>query len=386
MKKALIVASVASMIDQFNMPNIKLLQNLGYEVHVATNFEQCGSITSEHALVVHQLLLDMGVKVEHVPIPRSIFAVKSIIRSYRSIKKMRLEHEYEIMHCHSPIGGAISRFAFMTRKGKRQKNNRVIYTAHGLHFYDGAPLKNWLVFYPVEKLCAHFTDVLITINREDYEFAKRKLKAKKVEYVPGVGINVDKFANIEIDKVAKRTSIGVPSDVNLLLSVGELNENKNHETVIRAIAKLNDKSIHYVIAGKGHLHDQLLALADELGVSEQVHLLGFRRDVAELYHAADVLVHPSYREGLPVSVMEAMASGLPVVCSRIRGNVDLIDENGGKLFDPHSIEDCKEAIKNVVSDKMCEYGKYNCKKAKRYGLDHINEIMESIYKKQSTGR
>ena len=380
MKKALVAASVASMIDQFTIPNIKALIDLGYEVDVAANFEDGGSITEDRAKGLIARLEEMGARVINTPIPRGPLAFGKIIKSYRIIKRISRENKYGIMHCHSPIGGAVARLG--VRGERKRVGTRVIYTAHGFHFYKGAPKKNWLLYYPVEKLCARFTDVLLTINREDYELAKRKLRAGRVEYVPGVGIDVEKFLSVSINKAEKKASLGIPEDAPVIFSVGELNQNKNHEVILRALAKINTDA-HYVIAGKGALEGELTKIALALGISERVHLLGYREDVAELYHIADVFVHPSYREGLPVSVMEAMAAGLPVVASKIRGNVDLIMDEGGYLVAPCDVGGFAEALESVLSssDKRAKMGAYNRAEAKKYSYEAIEKTILDIYEK-----
>ena len=237
-------------------------------------------------------------------------------------------------------------------------------------------MKNWLLYYPVEKICAHFTDVLITMNREDYKLAQTKMRAGKIEYVPGVGIDPSEFAKVNIDRVAKRNELGIPENAKLFLSVGELNGNKNHETVIRAIAGMD---MHYIIAGKGDLQQHLETLICELNIADRVKLLGYRKDVKELCEMADVFVFPSYREGLSVSVMEAMANGLPVICSRIRGNTDLIDENGGALFDPYSVEDCASKVKSLLISDLEALGSYNQNKVQNFSIDIVNDRMKEIY-------
>ena len=232
----------------------------------------------------------------------------------------------------------------------RKKGTKVIYTAHGFHFFKGAPLINWILFYPVEKFCARFTDVLITINQEDYKRAQ-KFKAGKVEYIPGVGIDTKKFSEVVVDKSAKRKELGVPVDAFLVLSVGELNKNKNHDTVIKAIAKLNNPNVYYVICGQGTLENYLKDLINELGLEKQVKLLGYRRDIAEISKTSDIFVFPSFREGLSVALMEAMALGLPVVCSKIRGNVDLIEDGkGGYLVEPDDVEGFINAIRRIINE------------------------------------
>lgn len=270
---------------------------------------------------------EWGCKVYAHSCSRSPFA-KGNLTAIKQIKKIVEENHYDIVHCHTPIASICTRLA--CRK-LRKKGVKVIYTAHGFHFYKGAPLVNWLLYYPIEKLCARFTDTLITINKEDYELAKHKMKAKRVEYVPGVGIDVDKFKNTVVDRAAKRKELGIPEDAFLLISVGELNKNKNHEVVIRALAQLNNPKIHYAIAGVGSLKEYLEGLAKELGVAERVHLLGYRKDVAEIYKAADVCCFPSIREGLGLAAIEGMASGLPVIAADNRGTREFM-ENEAKSF------------------------------------------------------
>lgn len=371
MKKALVITSVASMVDQFLLPSIGLLQELGCEVHVACNFEKGSTCSDRRIAVLKKELEERQVSYFQIDFARNVLKVTENIRAYLQVKQLLSENRYDLVHCHSPVGGLLTRLA--GRKSRKQ-GTKILYTAHGFHFYKGAPLKNWLFYYPVEKICAAFTDVLITINREDYAFARKKMKAARVEYIPGVGIDLEKFGNIAVDRTAKRRAVGVPENGMLLFSVGELNLNKNHEVVIRAIAGMD---VYYAIAGKGNLQERLQHAIDELGMTDRVRLLGFREDIAELYKAADVFVFPSLREGLSVAMTEAMASGLPVACSAIRGNVDLVDGNGGALFDPRKVESCTAAIKQVLA--MPDAGAYNGDKAKRFGVDSVNRRLSEIY-------
>lgn len=375
--KAIIVASVASMIQQFNMHNIQLLLDNGYEVDVVCNYKNGNTISADKVEELIEVLNSKGVKTIHMPIPRNLKNVHDIVYSVRQLSSLIKHNNYKLLHCHSPIGGVISRISAMKY---RKRGLRVIYTAHGFHFYKGAPIMNWVLFFPIEYFFSWFTDVLITINNEDYNFAQKYMHSKKVVYIPGIGIDTEKFSIQNFNRRRKREILGIQNDEYILLSVGELNENKNHETVIRAIALLNNDKIHYFIAGKGDKCKYLNELANNLGV--KLHLLGYRTDINELLNCSDVYLFPSLREGLSVALMEAMASGLPCVVSEIRGNVDLIDNNhGGYLCNPKKIEDFCKALKYIINDKQIrrKFGQYNLDKIKRFDKKIVLNEMKKIY-------
>lgn len=345
--KALIVASVASMIDQFNMQNIELLLKMGYEVDVACNCKEGNTISDDRISELISKLEKKRVMTYHIPIPRKVTDIKDIIYSIKLIRKLYADNKYTLMHCHSPIGSVVARIAGIA---ERKKGMKVIYTAHGFHFYKGAPKKNWLIFYPIEKVCSNFTDVLITINKEDYAFAKKHMKANQVEYVPGVGIDTKKFIIPNFNVTEKKAELGLKDKDIMILSVGELNQNKNHEVVVRAISKLKNPNIHYFIAGKGDKEQYLDELAKELDVN--LHLLGYRTDIIELLNTADIFAFPSFREGLSVALMEAMAAGLPCVVSRIRGNVDLIEDDvNGELCDADDTDAFAISLNKLIEHK-----------------------------------
>lgn len=375
MKKMLMLASVASMIDQFNMPNIQLLQEMGYEVHVACNFEKGNTCTSEKIQNLKKNLKNIGVKYYQIDFNRNILKISEILRAYKQVKKLLLRENYNFIHCHSPIGGAVGRIV------AHKTHTKVIYTAHGFHFYKGAPLLNWLLYYPIEKWLSRYTDVLITINKEDYQRAKKKFHAKEIKYVPGVGIDVEKIQSIQVDRQAKRKELGIAEDDFFLLSVGELNKNKNHEVVIQALAELKNSKIKYAICGQGPLKEYLEELAENLGVRKQFFLLGFRTDVIEICKSADVFVFPSKREGLSVALMEAMACGLPCVVSEIRGNVDLINRRG-EIFDikeKEGLVNCITTLIGCTKEETNQISKNNLKRIRRYERELVNIKMLSIY-------
>lgn len=392
-RKVLIVASVASMIDQFIIPSIKLLQSMGYEVDVATNFEKGSTCAIEKITELKEKLLDMHVDSYQIDFDRKITNIKGILTAIKQVNEVikgnfstiygEKKHgvgQYVFIHCHSPIGGVVARLA------ARKNKIRSIYTAHGFHFYKGASLKNWMLFYPVEWLLSWITDTLITINKEDYERSKKHFHSTNIYYVPGIGIDIQKFSMGVFNREEKRNELGFKYDDYVILSVGELNKNKNHQIVISALGDLMSENpsdcakIHYAIAGKGDLADELRSLAIKKGISSQIHLLGFRTDIANILQVVDAFALPSIREGLNVSLMEAIASGKYCLVSNIRGNKDLvISEEIGNLIESFDLEGWKTAITNAMKNKNTNGMNKRTDVIQMISADNISLKMESIY-------
>jgi glycosyltransferase len=372
-KRVLILASVASMIGQFNRDNISLLQEMGYKVDVACNFKNGSTFSEESAKQLKKELIEQGVRCFHVDFSRSPVQIGKHVQCYRTVKRLMIENQYLFCHCHSPIGGAIARIAGHATKTK------IIYTAHGFHFYKGASVLNWAIYYPIELLLSYWTNCLITINKEDYYRAKYKFHAKKTVYIPGVGIDSKRFQNLGISREQKRQELGLSKEDIFILSVGELNKNKNHEVVVRALAGLKGQNIVYMIAGEGNQKEHLKTLAEENGVS--LRLLGFREDICSLLEAADVFAFPSKREGLSVSVMEAMFMKKPVIASKIRGNTDLIkDGENGLLVHPNTVKVWEQGLYKMLNT-MNSYRLGEKKRLEPLEKNSIHEKMICIYQK-----
>ncbi len=377
MEKVLMLASVSSMIYQFNMPNIRLLKEQGYEVHVAANFEKGSPSSLENTQDLKNELKELGVFYHQIDCKRGAGDFTSHIHSYRQIKKIMQSTHFSFVHCHTPITGALTRIAAKTSRIP------VIYTAHGFHFFEGSPLKNWL-FYPIEKILSKYTDVLVTINKEDYKRANEKFNMKNIQYIPGVGLDTSKFRNAVVDRKALRSAIDIPEDATLLFSVGEISSRKNHETAIRALAKTENKNIYYVICGKGELEPYLKHLSKELGIEKRVKFLGFRKDIAQLCKASDIYVFPSQREGLGIAAIEGMASGLPLISSYVNGIRDYTkNEETGYCLDPFDLIGFTTAMDRLSNDSGLrqKIGEYNKDVAKRFDSKNVNNLMENIYKK-----
>ncbi|MCR4568111.1 MAG: glycosyltransferase family 4 protein [Pseudobutyrivibrio sp.] len=397
MKKALIHAHTTYMLTQFNIDNIKILQELGYTVDVASCWNDDDSALSPEAMADRRKLLnELGCRIIETSSLRKIFNISELHKAYKQLKDEVETNKYEIVHTQSPIGGVICRLA--CRKARKLYGTKVIYAAHGFHFFKGAPFKNWLVFYNVEKFCSKYTDLLITINKEDYANAQ-SFKAKHVAYVPGVGVDTHKFVASDGAREKIRKELSIDDDTIVLLSVGELIPRKNHMEVLRALKILKDQDIldspesdervqpkyklRYLIAGRGRIGAELEQAIKEFGLQDYVEMLGFRRDVADVFAASDIYVFPSHQEGLPVALMEAMSVGLPTVCSKIRGNTDLIEDGvGGYLFDSHDDLTLVAALKKALADTPTAreaMGQTNIETMKSFDKETVNEVMKQLY-------
>lgn len=377
-KKVLVMASVASMIDLFNRDNIRILMESGCEVEVAANFSS-GNITSRERVERFRLeLQQMGIAVHHIPVPRKVADFANILRSYRMLKKLCQAAGYSLIHTQSPIGGAVLRLA---AGPLRKKGCRIIYTAHGFHFYQGAPLLRWLCYYPVEKWLSACTDTLITINTEDYCLAK-SFRAGQVCLVPGVGIHLADYCPDPEKRMHMRQVFGFTERDFVILSVGQLSRRKNQEVMIRAMEMLAKDHVHYVLVGLGEQEARYRRLAHRLGVKKNVHLIGYRNDIPDLLQMADCFVFPSRQEGLPVALMEAMAAGVPVVCSRIRGNCDLVrDGKEGRLLDANDVAGFAEAVRQMMEQPQLadRYGNNARKRVRKFSAERVDRNMRRIY-------
>lgn len=352
-----------------SIPCIEAALKLGYEVYLGTNRNN-----------PQELECTYPVKLFDAHSYRSITAFNDNRVAYSNLSKVVEEGNVEVIHCNTPVGGMIGRLV-----GKRHHIKKIIYTAHGFHFYKGAPLFNRTVLKWAEQIMAHWTDVIITMNEEDFQSAKKfKLrKGGKVYYVPGVGINTEEFFNVRINKKEKRDELGIAMDDIICISMGDLIPRKNYETSIKAIALCNNPKVHYLICGRGPELDNLKKLAKELGVENQIHFLGFRTDIKELSKVADIFLFTTLQEGMPRSMMEAMASGLPCIASKIRGNVDLLEEGiGGYLIpakDENAVADRLERLVENL-DLREEMRKANLERIKGFDIGVVKSRMEEIYK------
>ena len=371
MKKILFISNICKGINNFAIPSIKASSSLNIDFHHAANWKDMASFEKMEADKK-----EFGIEIYHVPIARSPLS-KCNITAYKEICQIIKEEKIDYIHCNTPVGGVLGRLV-----GRKCGIKKVLYSAHGFHFYKGAPLVNRMIYYPAERILAHFTDAIITMNKEDYVAAKKfKLRNKgKVFFCHGVGIDLNQYSDVISSRMSKRAELGFKRNDTVLISMGDLIVRKDYETAIRAIAKANDSNLHYLICGKGSESDNLKRTAKELGIERQVHFLGFRTDIKELLSAADIFLFTTLQEGLPRSMMEAMACGLPCIATEIRGNVDLIENGvGGFLCKPKDVEAFATAINDCNLDLRTKMGRSNLETIKQYDIHVVEAEMEKIY-------
>lgn len=371
--KLLYILNVADRVNNFSYTSMLAAQKLGIEFHIAGNW----SYTSDREKKADEERY--GIKIHQIDFVRAPYHPGNI-KAYKQLKALAEKEQYDIIHCNTPIGGVLGRII-----GKQLNVQKVIYQAHGFHFYKGAPKVNWIIYYPIEKLLAKYTDALITINKEDFEFAKAKMQLRgngKVYYIPGVGIDTDFYTvNGEINKELRK-ELGLSDNDFAVISVGRLEPNKNTETLIKAMSVLKNENVKLIVCGDGEQREYLEKLSERLGTEKSVTFLGTVSNLQEIYRAVDALASSSYREGLSRTVMEAMASGLPCVISKIRGNTDLIENGkGGFLCEPSDFKAYSEAITVLLQDASLRESmkNENLKRIKEFNIPTVVGETEKIY-------
>lgn len=344
--KMLMIASVASMIEQFNMNNLCILHELGASVDIACNFELGNSVSSDTICAFKNRLAEMNIACYQIDFTRNPFDFGSHIKAYRTLSALIASNKYRFVHCHGPISGAIARLA------ARKHGIPAIYTAHGFHFFTGSPKQYWVLYYPIEKYLSKFTDVLLTINNQDYNLAKQRFKMKHLVKIPGVGVDMDLFVPNPAVRNNVREAFSFSDNDFALISVGEINENKNHIAVIEAMRLISVPTLHYLVVGQGPQEVFLKSRTEIFGLQDRVHFLGYRSDVHELLCAADLFVFPSLREGLGLAAIEALSTGVPVVGSNVGGIPEyVVDGVNGYLINPNIPSTIADAVMSLIANK-----------------------------------
>lgn len=374
MEKVLIVTALAGFIKSFLENDIKTLQEMGYEVHCAANENHPGAGN------IRRYFEEKNVTFHNVGFSSNSPISKETAKAYKEIKTIIGATKYTMIHVHTPIAGAVVKLA--ARK-ERKRGCKVIYTTHGFFFHKGSGKKSWLVYYNVEKMLSRITDMIITINKEDFEAAKT-MKCKNVKYINGVGVDTKRIMKTHVDRTEYRKQLQIENEDIMVLSIGELSERKNHQIIIKALAKLNNPKYVYVICGNdmndSGTSEQLISLAKEKKV--RLKLLGLRSDVPQLCKCADIGAFPSAREGLGLAGIELLSAGIPIVSSNVQGIKDYMAEGKtGYMFAPYNEEGFAKGIEKLSDKSTREIMAEQCiENAQQFDISISRMQMKKIYK------
>ena len=378
-KKVLMLAAKANMIQQFNHRNIKILQGLGYEVHVATNMVDFGSMSTEENERFKRWMDNNQVVAHQVDFERRMGTLVSNIKALSQLNRLFKAYTFQFVHVHSPLGGILGRIIAKLHKVPS------VYTAHGFHFFQGGPKSGWLLFFPLEWIFSFITDTLITINNEDYRLAKKYMHARKIIKIHGVGVDVIKASQVSANEKKEarkriRRSLGISEQDFVILSIGELSDRKNHKIVLEALQQLarNQRSnIYYLIAGTGPNKNLLVNEAKKFGFENNFKLLGYRSDIHDLNYASDLFIFPSLREGLGIAGLDAAVDGTYVIGTN-KGGVSEYIANGvnGMLFDPRNDVFLKHLIlERINNHQIVEIPEF----LQKFDKNNIDQIMREAY-------
>lgn len=369
--KILLVANVAKEhVNKFHIPTIKYLMSKGWQVDIAC------SVDSN---------IPAGNHVYNMSWKRSPFTLNTF-KGIKELKVLISENDYDIIYCHTPVGGLVSRIA---ARSARKKGVKVVYCAHGLHFFDGAPLINWLVFYPLEKIMAKMTDMFITINPEDYERVKKNFNKKLiVKLINGIGVNFDRLnvLNKEHIRLQYREQLGIPHRAEVLIYVAEILKNKNQQMLVRTLKELHDRgrNMYLLLPGPDHSKGEFSELACNLGLADYVKFLGWRSDIGELLVASDIYVASSIREGFGINLVEAQYCHLPVVAVTNRGHRAIIkDGYNGFLVPMNDSKMMANRVIQLLDDKSLynsfaniNVEEYKCENIAKTIYDCLQEVVK----------
>lgn len=374
--KALLLAAMGSVHRQHNKANIRALKEIGATIYLAANFGTDTPREKNNAKFVAECKRD-GIKIIDVPFRRGGF-ITNIFR-IPVLNNFLKREKFDIVHVHTETGGLMLRLSCLIQS---KCNTKFVYTPHGMSFWKGSGLKSQLIYRPLERWICSAMDMNLGMNMEELENLECWNK-RTANYVHGVGLNVARMQNPARSRELVREEFGLTESDKFIISIGELDDNKNHITVIKALATLGRKDFKYVVCGVGPNKDMLLAEAEHMGLKDNVILAGYRSDIPDVLNAADIFVFPSFHEGMPVSALEAMACGLPIICSEIRGNVDIIREgDNGYLFQPSDVETLARKLEYLLDDaeKRKVMGMKNKENVKVFSLESVTEELKRIYR------
>lgn len=375
-KKILVLSNTASMIAQFNIPNLQIMKSLGYQIEIACNFEEGNTCTTEIINQLKHTLHEMDISFYQIDFKRGKSSILKHFTALRQVENLIRKRKYDVIFCQSTIAGIAGRIY-----GKKY-HCKVIYIAHGFQFYEGASKLRWAVFYGLEKILSRKTDILILTNKDDYQLAKKNFGAFDIRFVPGVGVDIGSYAlEKDFNQNEERKKWGIDPDDYVIFSAGELSERKNHRIVMEIVRDMGNPKIKYLICGIGPLEDEYKQLIKEWNMEDCIILLGYQKNLKNIYGISDLFVFPSHNEGLPVCLLMAIASKVVSICSDIRGNHELV-RNKRYLFPPTDKSAIKKSIVYAMNhqEENRSIAESNYANLKKYGSKNVDRLMREVFK------
>jgi glycosyltransferase EpsD len=367
--KILFTASIAKHLLRFHLPYLKWFKEQGYEVHIACEGDEEVPFVD---------------KKWTVPFVRSPFS-KGHFQAYKVLKEVIDREAYSLIHCHTPMASIVTKLA---AKEARSLGTKVLYTAHGFHFYKGAPLINWLTYYPVELFTSGYADAIITINSEDYKRISKK-GDKKTNYflIPGIGVDNKRFNIVsKEEKNRLRNLKGFSQDDYIAVYAAEFIARKNHKFLIEAIINHKDEfpNLKILFCGRGELKDKMEVLVKQNKLESVIYFMGFRNDIEELFKMSDLGISSSKQEGLGLNLIEEMMCGLPILATEDRGHKEIVESGkNGYLYEQNNKKAFIAYFKKIYGnpDLREKMGKNALDVSHKFEITNSLEEMSMIYNK-----
>lgn len=325
-------------------------------------------------------------KVHEMAWSRNPLRERNLTQAPRQVQEVVEAGQYDIVHVHTAVAGFVTRLSL--RKLRQQPGAPiVIYTTHGFRFHDqGSWAENWPPLL-LEKMAGKWTDYLVVINREDHAAAQLYgiVPSHRLMYMPGIGVDLQRYVSemvpqAEVDRVHQELGLG--ENGKLFTMVGRLEPLKRHEDLLQAVTRLRRPDVHIAMAGEGPRVNELQALAEKMGICSQIHFLGYRRDLPAILKCSEALVLPSEREGVPRSVMEAMALEVPVIGTDVRGTRQLLEDGCGFLYQLGDIGGLAQSLEKVINTSAGELQQMTTQARQRvqdYRLDRLFDLHDQLY-------
>ena len=373
-KRRILFTSHTANFHKFNRPLMRMLRG---KLEAPYDDLNMGGWQVDYACACEEKVYDAD-NVYTVDFSRSPVRLDKHLKAYRQLKKILAENHYDAIHTHTPVGSIITRLA---ARSVRKKGTKVIYTSHGFHFYEGAPKKNWMMYFKAEKMAAKYTDLLITINHEDYKNAKKYFDCP-VKMINGVGIDVTKFHKNtkKDDSIKTRKELKLKADDFVVSYPAEFQPNKNHQYLLESVAPLIKKypQLHFLFMGYGPLQEKLEKLSNNLGIADNIHFLGYINNVDEVLRASDMNISISIREGLGLGALEGVLCGCQTLVSDNRGHRDVVGKNTNCLFKLDDPDELREKLEKAITGKEKYYITFDDKFSLRSSLTEMRKIYTEI--------